>query len=229
MEPQPGNLKSTIILDFDRSDVQNLVKALRQSNDPDRSFLQKAHFHLSQLLLPVYSVNEWQPVSKTLRDRRGSCSQRMACLEAVARAAGIPTRVRALQVSGTFWYPRFRLLRNLIPRRILLIWPQFFLQGLWVDFDELYLPMAQLAASSTSGFTNEGESLFEAVQHTPVDFFGKTCGMACARPEHNLSKFILEEKGFFNSRDEAFRCFGSFQQTLRGRLFELIFGGRRSI
>jgi hypothetical protein len=111
----------------------------------------------------------------------------------------------------------------------LLIWPQFFLQGLWVDFDELYLPMAQLAASSTSGFTNEGESLFEAVQHTPVDFFGKTCGMACARPEHNLSKFILEEKGFFNSRDEAFRCFGSFQQTLRGRLFELIFGGRRSI
>jgi len=164
-----------------------------------------------------------------LRDRRGSCSQRMACLEAVARAAGIPTRVRALKVSGTFWYPRFRLLRNLIPRRILLIWPQFFLQGLWVDFDELYLPMAQLAASSTSGFTNEGESLFEAVQHTPVDFFGKTCGMACARPEHNLSKFILEEKGFFNSRDEAFRCFGSFQQTLRGRLFELIFGGRRSI
>lgn len=228
IQPQPENLKPTAILDFERGEVQDLVKSLRQAIAPDRFFLQKAHFHLSQSLLPVYSVNEWQPASKTLRDRRGSCSQRMACLEAVARAAGIPTRVRALQIRRAFWYPRFRLLRNLIPKRILLVWPQFFLQGLWVDFDELYSPMAQLAAASTSGFTNEGESLFEAVQHTPVDFFGKTCGLACARPEHNLSRYILEDEGFFDSRDEAFKRFGSFQYTTRGRLFELFFGGRKS-
>ncbi len=157
----------------------------------------------------------------------GSCSRRMACLEAIARAAGIPTRVRALHVRGTFWYPRFRFLRNLIPKSILLVWPQFFLEGVWVDFDELYSPMSQLAAMASSGFTNYGESLFEAVHHTPVDFFEKTCGLACARPEHNLSKFILVDQGFFDSRDEAFKQFGSFQQTLRGRLFELFFGGRK--
>jgi Transglutaminase-like superfamily len=228
IEPQSENIMPTVILDFDQSEVQDLVKSLRQSIHPSRSFLQKAHFYLSQSLLPVYSVNEWQPVSKTLRDRRGSCSQRMACLEAVARAVGIPTRARALQVKGAFWYPRFQLLRKLIPKRILLVWPQFFIQGAWVDFDELYSPMDQLAASSTSGFTNDGESLFEAVQHTPVDFFGKTCGLACAKPEHNLSKFILEDEGFFDSRDEAFKKFGSFQQTMRGRLFEVFFGGRKS-
>lgn len=228
IEPRSENLNPTCILDFDQSEVQDLVKSMHQSIHADRTFLQKAHSRLSQSLLPVYSVNEWQPVSKTLRNRRGSCSQRMACLEAVARAAGIPTRVRALQVRGAFWYPRFRFLRHLIPKRILLVWPQFFIQGAWVDFDELYSPIAQLAATSTGGFRNDGETLFEAVHHTPVDFFGKTCGLACARPEHDLSKFILEDKGFFDSRDEVFIQFGSFQQTLRGRLFEVFFGGRKS-
>jgi hypothetical protein len=228
IEPKSENLKATVILDFEQNDVQDLVKSLRQSIHLNRSFLQNAHTSLSQSLRPVYSVNEWQPVSKTLRNRQGSCSQRMACLEAVARAAGIPTRVRALRVRGAFWYPRFRFLRHLIPKRILLVWPQFFIQGAWVDFDELYSPIAQLAATSTVGFRNDGESLFEAVKHTPVDFFGKTCGLACARPEHDLSKFILEDEGFFDSRDEAFKQFGSFQRTLRGRLFEMFFGGRKS-
>jgi Transglutaminase-like superfamily len=222
------NLKPTEILDFDQSEVQELVKFLLQSDQLDRTFLQKAHAYLSQILLPVYSVNEWQPVSKTLRNRQGSCSQRMACLEAIARAAGIATRVRALQVRGAFWYPRFRHLRNLIPKRILLVWPQFLLDEAWLDFDELYSPMTQLVATATSGFTNVGESIFEAVQHTPVDFFGKTCGLACARPEHDLSKFLIEDDGFFNSRDEVFKRFGSFQYTMRGRLFELFFGGRKS-
>jgi hypothetical protein len=228
IEPRSVNLEPTAILDFDQSAVQDLLKSLRQSIHPDRSLLQEAHSHLSQSILPVYSVNEWQPVSKTLRNQQGSCSQRMACLEAVARAAGIPTRVRAIHVRGAFWFPRFRFLHNLIPKRILLVWPQFFIEEAWVNFDELYSSIPQLAATATSGFTNDGESLFEAVQHTPVDFFGKTCGLACARPEHNLSKFILEDQGFFDSRDEAFKRFGSFQQTMRGRLFEVFFGGRKS-
>ena len=79
------------------------------------------------------------------------------------------------------------------------------------------------------GFRNNGESLFEAVQKTPVDFLGKTCGLACAKPSHDLSKYVLSDDGFFNTRDEVFERFGSFQHTLRGRLFELAFGGRSSL
>lgn len=170
----------------------------------------------------MYSVKELQPASRTLLKKRGSCSQRMACLEALARAVGIPTRVRAFHVKGSFWYPRFRLSQYFIPRRILLVWPQFFLEGLWVDFDELYAPAAQLAATAKHGFTNDGESLFEAVQHTPVDFLGKTCGLACATPEQNLSRFILSDDGFFDTRDEAFDRFGVFESTMRGRIFEFL-------
>jgi Transglutaminase-like superfamily len=225
--PRPGNLTATAILDLECAEVRSLVDALIQPGQPDRIFVQQSHLHLSQTVQPVFSVDEWQPVSKTLRRKQGSCSQRMACLEAVARAGGIATRVRALRVKGSFWYPRFRFSRPFIPRRILLVWPQFFLNGMWVDFDELYSPLAQLAAAS-QGFANDGESLFEAVQKTPVDFLGKTCGVTCAKPEHDLSKFVLDDAGFFDTRDEAFERLGSFQYTLRGRMFEAIFGGRKS-
>ncbi|HXA77274.1 MAG TPA: transglutaminase domain-containing protein [Candidatus Acidoferrales bacterium] len=226
--PQSANLKGTAILDVDHEEVRSLARMLVRPDQSGRDVLQNAHMRLSGMLRPVYSVNEWQPVSKTLQKKQGSCSQRMACLEAVARVAGIATRVRALHLKGDFWYPRFRFSRPFIPKRILLVWPQFFLQGTWLDFDELYAPAAELATAAAHGFRNDGESLFEAVQKTPVDFLGKTCGLACARPEHNLSRFVLDDAGFFDTRDEAFEQFDSFQQTLRGRMFEVVYGGRKS-
>ena len=82
--------------------------------------------------------------------------------------------------------------------------------------------------TATRGFSNDRESLFEAVQDTPVDFLGKTCGMACAKPEYDLSRFILDNRGFFDTRDEVFEHLGSFHRTLRGRLFEMVLGGRKS-
>lgn len=225
--PRSENLKATVILDSDNEEVRRLTKSLVAPGQSDRTFLQRAHGRLCHLVRPVYSVNEWQPASKTLQKRKGSCSQRTACLEAIARGAGVSTRVRALHVSGRFWYPRFWLSRPFIPKSILLVWPQFSLQGVWVDLDELYSPVALLVAKS-GGFRNDGESLFEAIQKTPVDFLGKSCGLACAKPEHNLSKFLLSDEGFFDTRDEAFERFGSFQYTFRGRVFEAVFGGRKS-
>jgi len=222
-----ANLKATTILDTDSKEVRTLTESLVEPGQSDRSFTQRAHLRLCQTVRPVYSVNERQAASKTLREKKGSCSQRMACLEAIARAAGVPTRVRALHVKGSFWYPRFLFSRPFIPKRVLLVWPQFLLQRVWVDFDELHSPVAQLAAVSAA-FINDGESLFEAVQKTPVDFLGKTCGLACAKPEHDLSNYILNDEGFFNTRDEAFQRFGSFQDTLRGWGFELFFGGQKS-
>jgi hypothetical protein len=152
----------------------------------------------------------------------------MACLEALARAGGIATRVRALYVDGRFWFPRFPLVRVFLPRRVLLVWPQFLLENHWVDFDELYASMSRLVVMSAGAFTNEGESLFEAVQHTPIDFFGKTCGLACAKSEHNLSRFVVANEGTFDARDEVLDRFGSLQDTLRGRLFGVLMKGRSS-
>ena len=226
--PNPANVSATAILDFSKENVQRLVATVSQINRSSRTFLQMMHLHLVQAIRPVYSVNERQPVSVTMERGRGSCSQRMACLEAVARAAGIPTRVHALTIRGGFWYPRFRLYRFFIPKSILLVWPQFFFENTWADFAELHAPMDQLASRDPSGFTNDGESLFEAITHTPVDFLGQTCTIPCAKPEHNLSRFLETDNGFFDTRDEAFERLGWFQDTIRGHTFEMIFGDRTS-
>jgi hypothetical protein len=62
-----------------------------------------------------------------------------------------------------------------------------------------------------------------------VDFLGKSCGMACARAEHDLSQFVISNAGLFDQRDEALEKLGSFQHTLRGRAFEFLYGGRKSV
>src|SRR5437588_8903227 len=80
-----------------------------------RMFLQMAHQRLAEQLSAVYTLNERQPASITLARGSGSCSQRMAVLEAVARAAGIGTRSRALWIDGHFWSARFGRLSPFLP------------------------------------------------------------------------------------------------------------------
>jgi hypothetical protein len=226
--PCPANLNATPILDHHHISVRDLAASLRCQHQQHRQLLQAAHRSLVSLVRPVYSLDESQPASRTLRAGSGSCSQRMACLEAVARACGIPSRSRVFLVSGRFWYPRFHLFRAFIPRSILLVWPQFFFEGRWIDFDELYGSATDLAAKADRGFSNDGESIFDAVDHTSVDFMAKTCGAACAPSKFDLSRFILSDEGFLDTRDEVFVRFGSFHTTLRGKMFELLYGGRAS-
>src|SRR5579864_7546134 len=97
-EPRPANLRPTAILDSDHPEVHGLTRRLSKRDVSNRIWLQVVHTHLVKTLCPVYSLNEMQPASTTLLKGRGSCSQRMACLEAVARAGGVATRVQALQV-----------------------------------------------------------------------------------------------------------------------------------
>src|SRR5579864_2993122 len=119
--PNARNACATEILDIGHAEIQKVTKKLTRSHGCGIAFLREAHSHIVQTVRPVYSVNEWQPASKTLEKTRGSCTQRTAILEALARAAGIATRVHALGVKGSFWYPRFRLTRWFIPKCILLV------------------------------------------------------------------------------------------------------------
>ncbi|MGC5009831.1 hypothetical protein ACLQ2R_03600 [Streptosporangium sp. DT93] len=149
-------------------------------------------------------MNDTQPVSRTLLLGRGSCSQRLAVLEAAGRAGGIADRVRGLLVDGRFWHPRFPRLRPLIPRRVVLAWPEFLLDDRWVTVSELYGDLGTLREGG--GFTNtSGETLFDAVARTAVDWDGVTCS-SC-----DLSGHVLSDLGYFSSRDALFRTHG---QTL---------------
>ncbi|MFC9815543.1 transglutaminase domain-containing protein [Streptomyces virginiae] len=203
------------------------------SADPARqiAFLHRAHTWISGAVRPVYSVQDERPVSEVLRRGRGSCSQRLAVLEAVARAYGVPTRARGLLVDGSFWYPRFPRLRRIVPDQVLLAWPEFRLgspagvsgaAASWLTVSELLGGLRPVAAEQGGGFTNAGpETLFEALSRTAIDWdaaptacpgtgpgAGAGAGAAC-----DLSAYVLTDLGHYASRDELFARHG---QTLCG-------------
>jgi hypothetical protein len=216
-------LAPTAILNYSHTDVQTVVGQLGQLRPPARAFVQAAHGHISDVVRPVYSIDEFKPASETLRTKEGSCGQRMACLEALCRGYGIPTRVRALWLDRRFWYSRLPLLRFFLPERTLMPWPQFQVEGQWIDFDEIYGSTAELAARASHPFTNKGESMFDAVQNTPVDFLGKS--KQCGCPSFDLSGFVVGDDGIFDTRDELVTKF-EHQSWFGSLMFSAIYGGR---
>jgi hypothetical protein len=170
--------------------VRKLVERLAPCSLTKLNFLRAAHREIATIVAPVYSLDECQPVSLTIAKQRGSCSQRMTCLEALARAHGIPTRVRALWVKGRFWRRRFPYIYPFFPRRVLLLWPAFWIDGEWLSFEELYGPLCKLAAMNPKPFMNEAETLFEAVETKAVDLCGKSTSQ-CECAVTDLSEWIV--------------------------------------
>jgi transglutaminase-like putative cysteine protease len=183
--------------------------------------LRAAHRLIAQRIRPVYSLDETQPVSRTIRRGRGSCSQRLAVLEALARASGIGTRVRGFLVDGRFWYDRFPRARFLVPDRVVLAWPEFRIGNDWVPVSELFGTLRELGAAD--GFTNTGgETLFDAVARTAVDWCGVT-GSAC-----DLSGQVRADLGTYQSRDELFARQGQTLCWPARTVAEPVLGHRRA-
>ncbi|MER5711169.1 transglutaminase domain-containing protein [Streptomyces sp. NPDC042898] len=213
-EDAAGSTRPTPILDLEHPDVVAFVaRALREADERGavtaRDRLRVAHGIVAATVRPVYSVEDLRRVSRTLRLGRGSCSQRMAVLEAVARSLGVPTRVRGMRVDGAFWYPRFPRLHAFVPEEVVLAWPEFRLDGAWVAIDGLF---GGDERTREHGFTNTGpETLFEAVARTGVDWDAPSaCGADSAAP-CDFSAHLRTDLGRFTSRDELFARHG---QTL---------------
>ncbi|MFD0266279.1 transglutaminase domain-containing protein [Streptomyces sp. NPDC127106] len=200
--------------------------------------LRRAHRRISRSIRPVYSVQDERPVSEVLRRGRGSCSQRLAVLEAVARASGTATRVRGLVVDGSFWYPRFPRMRHLVPDHVLLAWPEFRLDdpaGHWLTVSELFGGLEQLSGAGGGGFSNAGpETLFEALSRTAIDWDGTTTALCPAADATigptagtaacDLSAYVLTDLGHFASRDELFARHGQTLCTMARLLAEPVLG-----
>jgi hypothetical protein len=236
-----GSTVPTRILDWRDPLVAAFLHRIDLAAEPGAAHqaetLRRAHRRITEAVRPVYSVQDERPVSEVLRRGRGSCSQRLAVLEAVARAAGVPTRVRGLLVDGTFWYPRFPRLRRIVPDQVLLAWPEFRLADVtstagpsasWLMVSELFGSLEELGDGADAGFTNSGpETLFEALSRTAVDWDGATlcptAGAGC-----DLSAYVVADLGHFDSRDELFSRHGQTLCPMARVLAEPVMGRHRA-
>ena len=218
------NLMPTVIMDYTNPQVAEAIESIFAQSE--REFLRKAHHYVMQTVYPIYDLDELQAVSVTLQKAKGSCTQRTAYVEAMARAVGIPTRTRVLWIAGKFWHPRFPLWAHpFMPSRTMLLWPEFYLDDTWLDFSELIAPLEALASHADSGFTNAAETLFDAIAVRPVDFSNQLRKCDCG-DTYDLSSVVVDEGGIFASRDAALQLYGSFQHTWRGVAFQILFAGK---
>ncbi|WP_053351322.1 hypothetical protein [Leucobacter musarum] len=199
---EAGSLEATAILDY-RAPVMRGITERAQvsatSGDP-AAVLEAAHALIRTQTRAVYALSERTPASRTLARGYGSCSQRLAILEGVARSLGVATRVRALHVDRTFWYPRFPRVAFVLPKRILLVWPEFAING-WSAASELF---GSIGCRGGGAFTNRGaETLFEAAGRCAVDWDGRSGG-----GEFDLSRYVRADFGYFAHRDDAFDALG---------------------
>jgi transglutaminase-like putative cysteine protease len=197
-----GSIAATPILDHGSPEIRRLVARARSIAPlgDELAVLHAAHAIIRDEVRAVYALTETTPASRTLARGSGSCSQRLAVLESAARSMGVPTRVRARLIDRSFWYPRFPRISALLPDRILLVWPEFRIEG-WRNAGELFGP---IGCHGGTTFTNDGaETLFEAAGRCAIDWEGNTNG-----GEFDLSSFVRADFGYFADRDEAFHRLG---------------------
>ncbi|MFE4871571.1 transglutaminase domain-containing protein [Streptomyces sp. NPDC056682] len=235
-----GSTDPTRILNWRHPHVTSLLHRIAGTAEPSApadpvANLRQAHRLIAATVRAVYSVQDERPVSEVLRRGRGSCSQRLAVLESVARASGVATRVRGLLVDGRFWYPRFPQLHRIVPDQVLLAWPEFRVEGLspsgraaapWLAVSELFGGLDELSRGNGGGFTNAGaETLFDALSRTAIDWDGTTvCPAADAACD--LSAYLLADLGHFDSRDELFARHGQTLCPMARLLAEPVLGRR---
>jgi hypothetical protein len=215
----PGSTAPTPILDW-RSQEIAAVRQIAQGAK-GQAFLVAVHTDIVQTIRPIYAMEDRQLASVTVGRGRGSCSQRLAVLEAAARSAGIATRVRGIAVDGSFWYPRFPRLKALVPDRVVLAWPEFMIDDRWIQVGELYGSLEEMSLCGL-GFTNaDGETLFDAIGRTAVDWEGRTGVRAC-----DLSAVVQQDLGYFDSRDELFSACGQTLGWLARRVADPVMSRR---
>ncbi|MFD4293067.1 hypothetical protein ACFWQG_07570 [Rhodococcus sp. NPDC058532] len=202
-EPARGGVDATAILDWG-APVFELLPT-RAAGEASSDHLRATHRTVGARIGAVYGLDDTQPASSTLRRGLGSCSQRLAVIEACARRAGIATRVEGLVLRGEFWYPRFRYLRPFVPDRVLLAWPSFLIDDAWLDASVVF---SGTGCAAPQPFTNSGEeTLFDAAARAPISW-APSGDPGCL----DLSGAVVHSVGMFDSRDELFAAYG---QTLR--------------
>lgn len=215
----PGGVAATAILDW-RAPAFDVLP-MPAADEPDAAHLRAVHRAVGARVGAVYGLDDLQPASVTLRRGVGSCSQRLAVVEAAARRAGIATRTEGLVLRGEFWYPRFRYLRAFVPDRVLLAWPSFLIDDDWVDASTVF---AGAGCAVPRPFTNSGEeTLFDAAARSPISWTA-TSAPSCL----DLSGAVLGSLGTFDSRDALFATYGQTLRPLVRTLLDPVFRRRHA-
>ncbi len=133
------SIAATHLLNFDDLAVAAVINRIAVSvskRQPDATLRALYAFVAS---LPLgYNRNDDVSASEVLRDGYGQCNTKVTLLCALARGAGISTRIRAYHISKEAQRARAPAwLVFFMPHETLFVWPEFLILGKWTPLQAL--------------------------------------------------------------------------------------------
>ncbi len=133
-----NNLRATKLLNYKHSSLVAMRStALKGVHGTTKTKLRALYEAVTKLPLG-YSRNDNIPASEVLHDGYGQCNTKAILLLALARGAGIPSRVHAYSLTKELQRERHAAwLVFFMPRATLFFWPEFFIDKKWRPLEEI--------------------------------------------------------------------------------------------
>ncbi len=126
-------LGATRILDFNDPALVKQRLHILTNQKTDRQKLEALYDFVRSLPLG-YSSNDDVPASQVLRDGYGQCNTKVNLLMALARGAGIPSRVHVFRISKDLQRGRIPgWIFYFAPDETVFTWPEFYIGKKWVE------------------------------------------------------------------------------------------------
>lgn len=131
-------LRATRLLDYTHPSVVAFRdRALKGVRGDARTRARALYDAVTKLPLG-YSRNDDIAASEVLRDGYGQCNTKAVLLMALARGAGIPSRLHAYRLTKELQRVRHKAwLVFFMPRTTLFLWPELFIDGKWRPLEEI--------------------------------------------------------------------------------------------
>jgi hypothetical protein len=127
-----NHLRETRILNYTHPALQRVLHERISRTHTQRQTLKVLYAFVSALPLG-YNKNDDIPASEVLRDGYAQCNTKTSLLCALARGAGIPTRVHAYRLHKRVQRARAPAwLVFFMPQTTMFVWPEFFIGKKWV-------------------------------------------------------------------------------------------------
>lgn len=131
------NTRATKLLDFQSLPLLRKREGLLSGAKTQRAAIKNLYGFVCKLPLG-YSRNDDVPASEVLADGYGQCNTKVTLLCALARGAGIPTRIHAYELHREVQQKRVPVwLVRFMPKTTVFVWPEFYVQGKWIKLQKL--------------------------------------------------------------------------------------------
>jgi hypothetical protein len=210
--------QSTQIVDYDASNIQNLIKTRGWQKLSEYEKIGAAYEYVRDEILFGYNISDDISASQVLADGYGQCNTKGNLLMALLRALDISCRFHGFTIdqklqkgaipSSVFW---------LAPKYIIHSWVEVYHEGKWINLEGFILDKTYLNAIK-SKFPEEKESFCgygvatKCMSDPQVDWIGKDT--------YIQKEGIHDDYGIYNSPDEFYSKYGTNLSGIKKWLYQ---------